>query len=157
MPSKTTAKATEPKSLAEGDVKDRAARIVKLLKKEYPEVTCALVHDSPFELLIATILSAQCTDERVNIVTKDLFAKYSTPAELVKRQAAAWDRWLAWAADRFDARLATTAGVSPIAQESDALARFRDAVAAHDDHRVVVLHAGPSSTARRWPPRASRR
>jgi endonuclease-3 len=64
------------------DAKKHAAAIVRLLKREYPDVECALVHDSPFELLIATILSAQCTDERVNIVTKELFAKYSTPAEL---------------------------------------------------------------------------
>src|SRR5688572_375893 len=65
------------------DAKKHAAAIVRLLSREYPDVECALVHDSPFELLIATILSAQCTDERVNIVTKDLFAKYSTPAELL--------------------------------------------------------------------------
>ena len=64
------------------DAKKRAAAITRLLKREYPDVECALVHDTPFELLIATILSAQCTDERVNIVTKDLFAKYSTPAAL---------------------------------------------------------------------------
>lgn len=64
------------------DQKTRTKSIVRLLKREYPEVECALVHDTPFELLIATILSAQCTDERVNIVTKDLFAKYSTPAAL---------------------------------------------------------------------------
>jgi endonuclease-3 len=62
--------------------KKRARQVVELLKKEYPAAECALVHDTPFELLIATILSAQCTDERVNIVTKDLFAKYSTPAAL---------------------------------------------------------------------------
>ncbi len=62
--------------------KKRALKVAELLKKEYPEATCALVHETPFELLIATILSAQCTDERVNIVTKDLFAKYPTPAEL---------------------------------------------------------------------------
>ena len=60
--------------------KKRARKVAELLKQEYPEATCALVHDKPFELLIATILSAQCTDERVNIVTKDLFAKYPTPA-----------------------------------------------------------------------------
>ena len=59
-----------------------AVPIAQLLAREYPDSTCALVHDSPFELLIATILSAQCTDERVNIVTKDLFSKYRTPAEL---------------------------------------------------------------------------
>ncbi|MDX1945701.1 MAG: endonuclease III [Pirellulaceae bacterium] len=59
-----------------------APQIVRKLKQEYPEVECALVHESPFQLLIATILSAQCTDERVNIVTKDLFAKFSTPAAM---------------------------------------------------------------------------
>lgn len=57
-------------------------QVVQLLKGEYPAVECALVHDTPFELLIATILSAQCTDERVNIVTKELFAKYNTPAAM---------------------------------------------------------------------------
>jgi len=62
--------------------KKRARQVVELLKKEYADAECALVHDTPFELLIATILSAQCTDERVNIVTKDLFANYSTPAAL---------------------------------------------------------------------------
>lgn len=62
--------------------KKRARQVAERLKKEYPRAECALVHDTPFELLIATILSAQCTDERVNIVTKDLFAKYSTPAAL---------------------------------------------------------------------------
>jgi endonuclease-3 len=62
--------------------KKHARQVAKLLAGEYPAVECALVHDTPFELLIATILSAQCTDERVNIVTKSLFAKYSTPAAL---------------------------------------------------------------------------
>src|SRR6185369_1370445 len=62
--------------------KKRARQVVELLKQEYADAECALVHDTPFELLIATILSAQCTDERVNIVTKDLFSKYSTPAAL---------------------------------------------------------------------------
>jgi len=63
-------------------LRERAAQIVALLKREYPNVECALVHESPFQLLIATILSAQCTDERVNIVTKELFRKHSTPAAL---------------------------------------------------------------------------
>jgi endonuclease III len=62
--------------------KKRARQVVELLKQAYPEAECALVHDTPFQLLIATILSAQCTDERVNIVTKQLFAKYPTPAAL---------------------------------------------------------------------------
>jgi endonuclease-3 len=53
-----------------------ASLIVRRLAKEYPVAKCALEHDSPFQLLIATILSAQCTDERVNLVTKELFAQY---------------------------------------------------------------------------------
>ena len=59
-------------------LKGRALRIVKLLKKAYPDAKCALVHKNPLELLVATILSAQCTDVRVNIVTKELFQKYRT-------------------------------------------------------------------------------
>jgi endonuclease-3 len=62
--------------------RERAAEIVRRLTVLYPNPECALVHDSPFQLLIATILSAQCTDERVNIVTRELFAKYSTPAAI---------------------------------------------------------------------------
>jgi len=60
-----------------------AQKILSLLKKEYPEVKCALNFISPFQLLIATILSAQCTDERVNIVTKTLFDKYKTPQDFI--------------------------------------------------------------------------
>ena len=63
--------------------KAQANKVVKALAKGYPKAECALVHDSPFQLLIATILSAQCTDERVNIVTKELFAKCSTPQAIV--------------------------------------------------------------------------
>ena len=58
--------------------KKRARQLVRLLKKEYPDARCSLNHSSPLELLVATILSAQCTDERVNIVTADLFRKYRT-------------------------------------------------------------------------------
>ena len=47
----------------------------------YPDATCALTHGSPWELLVATILSAQCTDKRVNMVTPELFAKHPTPAD----------------------------------------------------------------------------
>ena len=56
--------------------RDRISRIISLLKKEYPESKCSLEFKSPFQLLVATILSAQCTDERVNKVTKVLFEKY---------------------------------------------------------------------------------
>ncbi len=53
--------------------------VLKLLKKNYPDAHCALIHNNAFELLVATILSAQCTDERVNKVTPQLFAKFPTP------------------------------------------------------------------------------
>ncbi|MGD9627869.1 MAG: endonuclease III [Pyrinomonadaceae bacterium] len=66
------------------DIKKRTAEIIKRLKKAYPDAHCALDHTSPFELLVATILSAQCTDERVNIVTADLFRKYRGPEDFVK-------------------------------------------------------------------------
>ena len=64
--------------------KDFAKKIIDILKKEYPKVKPALVYSNPFELLIATILSAQCTDERVNIVTKTLFKKYKKPLDFIK-------------------------------------------------------------------------
>ena len=63
------------------DNKARTAEVIKRLRKAYPDAHCALNHTTPFELLIATILSAQCTDERVNIVTADLFRKYRGPAD----------------------------------------------------------------------------
>ncbi|MAT68999.1 MAG: endonuclease III [Planctomycetaceae bacterium] len=66
------------------DRKRRASRVVRQLKKDFPDAECALLHDSPFQLLIATILSAQCTDERVNQVTPALFAKYPTPADFAR-------------------------------------------------------------------------
>lgn len=63
------------------DKKCRAAEIIRRLKKEYPDAHCALNHTNAFELLIATILSAQCTDERVNTVTANLFRKYRSPGD----------------------------------------------------------------------------
>jgi len=59
----------------------QAAKVLRRLKADYPEAPCALVHRNPFQLLVATILSAQCTDKRVNLVTKELFRKYRTPAD----------------------------------------------------------------------------
>jgi endonuclease-3 len=56
-------------------------KILKGLQEEYPEVTCALDHRDPLQLLVSTILSAQCTDVRVNLVTPALFAKYPTAAD----------------------------------------------------------------------------
>lgn len=59
----------------------RVRAILDKLDQAYPAATCELHHDNPFQLLISTILSAQCTDERVNIVTKTLFPKYPTPKD----------------------------------------------------------------------------
>jgi endonuclease-3 len=63
---------------------DRAKRIVKLLAASYGDATCALVHSNPLQLLVATILSAQCTDVRVNLVTKDLFRRYKTAKDFAE-------------------------------------------------------------------------
>ncbi len=63
---------------SKADRKKRTAAIIRALKKQFPGATTALRHRDPLELLVATILSAQCTDKRVNIVTKDLFRKYKT-------------------------------------------------------------------------------
>ncbi len=65
----------------------RAARLVPALIALYPEVRCALVHRNPFELLVATVLSAQCTDVRVNLVTPALFARYPDAKALVVAEA----------------------------------------------------------------------
>ena len=65
--------------------KQRAARtqtVLAGLRREYPQAECALLHRDPLQLLVATILSAQCTDERVNQVTPSLFARYPTPAAI---------------------------------------------------------------------------
>jgi len=59
----------------------RAKKILPILYKTYPDAKCALTHKDALELMVATILSAQCTDERVNIVTKDLFKKYKKAAD----------------------------------------------------------------------------
>jgi endonuclease III len=68
-----------PKNAAER--KERIAEILRRLDKMYPQATCALLHENPWQLLVATILSAQCTDKRVNEVTPGLFRKYPTPAD----------------------------------------------------------------------------
>ncbi|HKC63690.1 MAG TPA: endonuclease III [Pyrinomonadaceae bacterium] len=64
------------KSSASKEERERTLLIIRRLKREYPDVRCSLNYSNPLELLIATILSAQCTDERVNKVTADLFRKY---------------------------------------------------------------------------------
>ncbi|UCF36508.1 MAG: endonuclease III [Acidobacteriota bacterium] len=62
----------------------RISEILKRLEERFPDAECALTHRSAFELLMATILSAQCTDERVNMVTPVLFARYPGPGELAQ-------------------------------------------------------------------------
>jgi endonuclease-3 len=83
---KTRSRKKSPReSLAEK--KKRAARVFRRLAKAYPDARCALEHGSPLELLVATILSAQCTDVRVNQVTPALFRKYRTAADYARAPA----------------------------------------------------------------------
>jgi len=72
--------------------KRHAAQIVNALKQEYRYARCSLVFQSPLQLLVATILSAQCTDERVNIVTKSLFKKYKTASDFAKVRLSTLER-----------------------------------------------------------------
>jgi endonuclease-3 len=92
---KSTAKQRPAKAVKEAAAKkpgkpqlktspERIAKILAGLQKAYPDATCALTHSSPWELLVATILSAQCTDARVNIVTPTLFRRFPTPAAMAK-------------------------------------------------------------------------
>jgi endonuclease-3 len=78
MPTRSPSLALPPKPKNAAERKARLKRILKILDVMYPNVTCALHHSSPWELLVATILSAQCTDKRVNEVTPGLFKKYPT-------------------------------------------------------------------------------
>jgi len=70
----------------------RAHRIAHRLARAYPDASCALRHDGPFELLVATILSAQCTDKKVNEVTPDLFARFPTAEAMASAPPGAIER-----------------------------------------------------------------
>jgi len=72
--------------------KKRVRRAIRLLKKEYPDARCSLSYSNPLELLVATILSAQCTDERVNVVTADLFRKYRSWRDFAEAPASELER-----------------------------------------------------------------
>ncbi len=72
--------------------KARAARVVQLLEIKYPDPKCSLTYDEPYQLLIAGRLSAQCTDARVNIVTKELFQKYKSIDEIADADVADIER-----------------------------------------------------------------
>ena len=69
---------------AKAETKSRATQVARILAKHYPQAACALNFQTPLQLLVATILSAQCTDTRVNLVTKSLFRKYPTAAHYAK-------------------------------------------------------------------------
>lgn len=71
-----------PAPISDADETRRVRLILRRLNQDYPDVICALNHESPWQLLAATILSAQCTDVRVNIVTPDLFAAYPTVEDM---------------------------------------------------------------------------
>lgn len=94
MPAKTPSANPQKRSSARQPAKaaarrgdlapERIAAILKGLDEAYPEAVCALTHSSPWELLVATILSAQCTDARVNMVTPQLFKRFPTPAAMAR-------------------------------------------------------------------------
>src|ERR1700678_3301346 len=91
-PTKPAAK-SKPSRKATGDLApERIAAILKALDEAYPDVECALVHKTPWELLVATILSAQCTDVRVNMVTPALFKRFPTPAAMAKASLPALEK-----------------------------------------------------------------
>src|SRR3954471_4724143 len=71
--------------------KVRLEKIIAGLRQAYPDAHCELVHANPLQLLIATILSAQCTDKQVNIVTTDLFKKYRTAADFANADPAQFE------------------------------------------------------------------
>ncbi len=72
--------------------KARVAAVLPILKRTYPQAKCSLDFKTPLQLLVATILSAQCTDERVNIVTRDLFRKYCSAGEYARVRQEALER-----------------------------------------------------------------
>ncbi len=75
-PPSKRASATAKRTSAPSDLKAQAKQVIRALAKAYPDAVCALTHKNAYQLLVATILSAQCTDERVNMVTPGLFARY---------------------------------------------------------------------------------
>jgi endonuclease-3 len=83
-PVKAAKAAAKTRSVNRALAADRIAAILKGLDEAYPDAECALNHRSPWELLMATILSAQCTDVRVNLVTPELFRRFPTPAAMAK-------------------------------------------------------------------------
>ena len=86
-------------------------------------------------------------DDLAKYARDDLLCyRAASPGELVRRQAAAWDPWLDWAAERFGARLLVVTGIAHIDQPPEALTRLRAAIAAHDAYRLTALHTGITLT-----------
>jgi endonuclease-3 len=83
VPIRSSAIAKTPAKLAV-KISEKISDTIKLFKRYYPDAHCALDYTNPFELVVATCLSAQCTDERVNMVTPALFKKYPTPKAMSK-------------------------------------------------------------------------
>ncbi len=83
QPRKTSSK-TAARALSGALARERIDAILKALDEAYPNAACALRHRTPWELLVATILSAQCTDARVNMVTPELFRRFPTPAAMAR-------------------------------------------------------------------------
>ena len=84
MPKNSSSRSTSSKSARGALAPERVAAILKGLDEAYPDAECALHHRSPWELLVATILSAQCTDVRVNMVTPALFRRFPSPEAMAK-------------------------------------------------------------------------
>jgi endonuclease III len=84
MPAVKAAPAKPRRAVSKDLAPERVAAILKALDEAYPNAVCALNHKTPWELLVATILSAQCTDVRVNMVTPELFRRFPTPAAMAK-------------------------------------------------------------------------
>ena len=70
--------------MSSNDTKTKTRAVIRKLKRRFPDAKCSLTHENPLELLVATILSAQCTDVRVNIVAKDLFKRYKTAQDFAE-------------------------------------------------------------------------
>lgn len=86
-------------------------------------------------------------DDLAKYATDDLLCyRAAHPEELVRRQSAVWDPWLDWAAERFGARLTVVVGVIHVDQPTEALARLRAAIAAHDEFRLTALHTAVTLT-----------
>jgi endonuclease III len=88
----TGGKSTRPRRAGSAEQSARAIEIVERLRRAIPDATIALEFSNPLELIVATILSAQCTDARVNIVTRDLFKKYRSAADYAGADAAQFEK-----------------------------------------------------------------